>query len=207
MAVKSTKEKKTATPKNGVVKAKKSSKTSSRKNDDDEDDDFDEEEETDDWGKTEEDDDNWDPDFAEFDLPKRNKKISIYNNIMDNTVRIKIPNSVKQQAKYAFKLKELGFLGGQSTGWKRARQLANDDTISIEDLQNMKSWFARHKYTSYPGYSEWIKAGKPLDDNQWHNTRSIIAWMTWGSDAGFKLVNSDQNIKLLNKHYPLAVPI
>ena len=74
MAVKSTKEKKTATPKNGVVKAEKSSKTSSKKNVDDEDDDFDEEEETDDWGKTEEDDDNWDPDFAEFDLPKRTKK-------------------------------------------------------------------------------------------------------------------------------------
>jgi hypothetical protein len=31
MAVKSTKEKKTATPKNGVVKAEKSSKTSSKK--------------------------------------------------------------------------------------------------------------------------------------------------------------------------------
>ena len=38
MAVKSTKEKKTATPKNGVVKAEKSSKTSSKKNEDDEDD-------------------------------------------------------------------------------------------------------------------------------------------------------------------------
>ncbi len=74
MAVKSTKEKKTATPKNGVVKAEKSSKTSSRKNDDDEDDDLDEEEETDDWGKTEEEGDSWDPDFAEFDMPKTTKK-------------------------------------------------------------------------------------------------------------------------------------
>ena len=74
MAVKSTKEKKTATPKNGVVKAEKSSKTSSRKNDDDEDDDLDEEEEADDWGKTEEEDDSWDPDFAEFDMPKTTKK-------------------------------------------------------------------------------------------------------------------------------------
>jgi hypothetical protein len=79
MAVKSTKEKKTATPKNGVVKAEKSSKTSSKKNDDDEedahasdeDDDF---AETDDWGKTEEEDDSWDPDFAEFDMPKTAKK-------------------------------------------------------------------------------------------------------------------------------------
>jgi hypothetical protein len=77
MAVKSTKEQKTATPKNGVVKAEKSSKTSSKKNDEedahasDEDDDF---AETDDWNKTEEEDDSWDPDFAEFDLPKTSKK-------------------------------------------------------------------------------------------------------------------------------------
>jgi hypothetical protein len=80
MAVKSTKEKKTATPKNGVVKAEKSSKTSSKKNDDDEEEDAhasdedDDLEETDDWGKTEEDEDSWDPDFAEFDLPKTTKK-------------------------------------------------------------------------------------------------------------------------------------
>jgi hypothetical protein len=80
MAVKSTKEKKTATPKNGVVKAEKSSKTSSKKNEDDEEDAHasDEEDdfaETDDWGKTEEEDDSWDPDFAEFDLPKTSKKV------------------------------------------------------------------------------------------------------------------------------------
>jgi DNA-directed RNA polymerase subunit delta len=78
MAVKSTKEKKTATPKNGVVKAEKSSKTSSKKNDDEEDadasDEDDDLEETDDWGKTEEEDDSWDPDFAEFDMPKTTKK-------------------------------------------------------------------------------------------------------------------------------------
>ena len=79
MAVKSTKEKKTATPKNGVVKAEKSSKTSSKKNDDDEEDahasdEEDDLEETDDWGKTEEEDDSWDPDFAEFDMPKTAKK-------------------------------------------------------------------------------------------------------------------------------------
>ena len=75
MAVKSTKEKKTATPKNGVVKAEKSSKTSSKKNEDAEEEDLDDEEETDDWGKTEEEDDSWDPDFAEFDLPKTSKKV------------------------------------------------------------------------------------------------------------------------------------
>ena len=79
MAVKSTKEKKTATPKNGVVKAEKP--RSSKKKEDDEEDDLDEEEEdanasddVDDWGKVEEEDDSWDPDFAEFDIPKPTKK-------------------------------------------------------------------------------------------------------------------------------------
>ena len=121
---------------------------------------------------------------------------------MDNTVRIKIPNSVKQQAKYAFKLKDLGFNGATATGWRRAKQLANDDSISIEDLQTMRAWFARHIYTSYPGYKSWVDAGKPLDDTQWHNTRSIIAWLTWAGNAGFNWINSDANLRLLNKHYP-----
>ena len=56
MAVKSTKEKKTATPKNGVVKAEKS--RSSKKKVDDEEDDLDDEEEND----TDDNDDNVDED-------------------------------------------------------------------------------------------------------------------------------------------------
>ena len=71
---------------------------------------------------------------------------------MDDSVRIKIPVSVKKQAKYAYKLKELGFLGGTATGWKRAKQLSEDPSISIEDLRDEKSWFARHVYASYPSY-------------------------------------------------------
>ncbi|MBP5999780.1 MAG: hypothetical protein KA534_04940 [Sediminibacterium sp.] len=79
MAVKSTKEKKTATPKNGVVKAEKSKSSKKKVDEDEEDEDLDVEEEdanasddVDDWGKAE--DDSWDPDFAEFDLPKPTKK-------------------------------------------------------------------------------------------------------------------------------------
>jgi hypothetical protein len=118
------------------------------------------------------------------------------------SVRIRIPTNVKKEAQYAFKLKELGFKGGTSTGWSRAKQLANDDTISIKDLQNIKAFFARHLYTSQEGYSEWVKAGKPLDDSKWHRTNSIIAWLIWGGNSAFKWVNNDTNIKLLNKHFP-----
>ena len=73
MALKTIKEKKASTPKNGIVKADKASKSAAKKKDVD-DYDLDEEEEVnDDLEKTEE-DTSWDPDFEEFDLPKKASK-------------------------------------------------------------------------------------------------------------------------------------
>jgi nucleolin len=74
MALKTIKEKKAATAKNGELKAEKLSKSTSKKKDVDEDDlDEEDEEVNDDWEKTEE-DTSWDPDFEEFDLPKKAAK-------------------------------------------------------------------------------------------------------------------------------------
>jgi nucleolin len=73
MALKTIKEKKAAAPKNGVLKADKASKSAAKKKDVDEDDLEEEEEVNDDWEKTEE-DASWDPDFEEFDLPKKASK-------------------------------------------------------------------------------------------------------------------------------------
>ena len=73
MALKTIKEKKASTPKNGIVKADKASKSAAKKKDVDEDDLEDEEDLKDDWEKTEE-DTSWDPDFEEFDLPKKASK-------------------------------------------------------------------------------------------------------------------------------------
>jgi nucleolin len=70
MALKTIKENKTAAPKNGVLKAEKVSKSATKKKDVDEDDLDEEEEVKDDWEKTEE-DASWDPDFEEFDMPKK----------------------------------------------------------------------------------------------------------------------------------------
>ncbi len=70
MALKTIKEKKAAAPKNGVLKADKASKSAAKKKDVDEDDLDEEEEVKDDWEKTEE-DASWDPDFEEFDMPKK----------------------------------------------------------------------------------------------------------------------------------------
>jgi hypothetical protein len=116
-------------------------------------------------------------------------------------VMVKVPINVKNVALYSFKLKKLGFGGGVETGWKRAKQLATKDSIPIEDLKYMRAWFARHLYASYPSYKMWKKAGRPKD-SKWHKKHGIISWLIWSADAGFKWVNSQKNINLLNKHYP-----
>jgi len=118
-----------------------------------------------------------------------------------SSVMVKVPTNVKNTAIYAYKLRKLGFKGGQETGWKRAKQLSTKETIPLEDLRYMRAWFARHVFTSYPTYRKWQKAGRPKD-NFWHNKHGIISWIIWGSDSAFRWVNSTKNINLLNKHFP-----
>lgn len=113
-------------------------------------------------------------------------------------IMIKIPLNVKLEAKKAFKLRELGFKGGLETGWKRAKQLSEKDSIPIQDLRFMRNWYARHVYTSYPNFKKWKDSGMPLD-KQWYNRRSIISWLIWGGDSGRVFVNN--NTQLLNIHY------
>jgi hypothetical protein len=117
-------------------------------------------------------------------------------------ILVKVHQNLKKAAQYAFKLQKLGFKGGQSTGWKRAKQLATKSEISIKDLRYIRSFFARHVYTSYPTFKKWINAGKPKTDSYWYNKHSIIAIYIWGGPAAIKWVNTMTNLKLLNKTYP-----
>jgi hypothetical protein len=95
---------------------------------------------------------------------------------------------VMNVARNAFKLKKMGFRGGLQTGWKRARQLATRDTVSIQDIKYMRAWFARHVYTSYPTFKAWKNAGRPKD-KKWHRRQGIIAWLIWGGDSAFRWIN------------------
>lgn len=117
-----------------------------------------------------------------------------------SSIMVKVPENVKKWALYAFKLKKLGFQGGKKTGWRRAKQLATKEFIPIEDLRYMRNWFARHIVTSYPGFKKWNSLGRPKDKS-WHNKRAIISWILWGSNAGFRWVNSQRTINLLNKYF------
>jgi serine/threonine protein kinase len=134
--------------------------------------------------------------FEEFDQTGGKKQF--YGK--KSSVNVRIPKNVKKWAQYAFYLKKSGFQGALETGWKRAKQLANNDFIPIEDLRYMRNWYARHIYTSYPGFKQWIDAGKPMDES-WHNKRAIQSWVTWGGNPGFKWINSDKVINLLNNHF------
>jgi hypothetical protein len=113
-------------------------------------------------------------------------------------IMVKVPKEVKKETQEAFMLRSLGFKGGLETGWKRATQLTTKAAIPIQDLRFMRNWYARHVYTSYPGYKKWKDSGRP-NDKKWHNKRSIISWIIWGGDSGRKFVND--NISLLNSHY------
>lgn len=117
-----------------------------------------------------------------------------------SSVMVKVPSNVQKWAAYAFKLKDMGFKGAQETGWKRARQLATQETIPIEDVRYMHAWFNRHIYTSYPGFKEWIKEGRPKT-KEWQNKRSIIAIVTWGGPAALKWLNSKKILDLLENQY------
>jgi hypothetical protein len=113
---------------------------------------------------------------------------------------VKVPMNVKKWALYALKLKKMGFEGATETGWKRAKQLATKEYIPIEDLRYMRNWYARHIYTSYPGYKHWEDLGRPKDAI-YHKQHAIQSWLTWGGNAGFRWVNSQKTIDALNSYF------
>jgi len=114
------------------------------------------------------------------------KKLKIETKNNDCGKGFKVPNNVKKQAKIGLIMHKLGYQGGTSTGWDRARQLIYCDEIDEDTIRTMKAWFARHTHTSYPGYEQWVKKGKPLskDGNDKSKYRGAVAWLIWGGDPG-----------------------
>jgi hypothetical protein len=116
----------------------------------------------------------------------------------DSIKLIKVPVNVKKEAEKAFYLRDLGFKGAVETGWKRAKQLSTQNFIPIEDLRFMRNWYARHIYTSYPGYKKWKESGSKTSKEN-HKIRSVNSWLTWGGNSGLDFVN--KHTDLLNKTF------
>lgn len=135
-----------------------------------------------------------------FDVKGGAQGKQYFGNKQKSKFLVKVPKEVKKVAIYAFRLKKIGFQGATETGWRRAKQLATQDTIPIEDLRYMRNWFARHIIASYPTFREWQRAGRPKT-KEWYDKHGIISWITWAGNAGFKWVNSKRNIELLNRYF------
>lgn len=114
------------------------------------------------------------------------KKLKVKTKSNDCGDGYKVPSNVKRQAKIGLIMHKLGYKGGTSTGWDRARQLIYCDEVDEDTIQTMKAWFARHEYTSYPGYKNWVKKGKPLskDGRDKSKYRGAVSWLIWGGDEG-----------------------
>jgi hypothetical protein len=108
-----------------------------------------------------------------------------------------ITKDMKKNAEYALMLLELGYQGGTETGKQRAKQLKEQSYLTIDDIRNMRNWYARHIYTSYPGFRRYIESdGKDIN-------RGAISWMLWGGSDSIGYINNltDDLNKYFNKNY------
>jgi hypothetical protein len=90
------------------------------------------------------------------------------------------PEGVRNNAKRGLELRREFNRGGTAVGVARARSLSNGQSIPLETIRRMVSYFARHEVD---------KKGK-----DWGNTSNpsagYIAWLLWGGDAGKTWANS-----------------
>lgn len=82
-------------------------------------------------------------------------------------------------ARRALKWREDGKATGAGTpvGWTRANQLANGESLSLDTVKRMYSFFSRHEVD---------KKGKGFYSGPEFPSNGRIMWDAWGGDAGFR---------------------
>lgn len=106
---------------------------------------------------------------------------------------------MQSAARRAIKYKEQGKAKGAGTavGWTRAGQLARGESLSLDTVKRMYSFFSRHEVD---------KKGKDWDNAE-NPSNGKIMWLAWGGDAGFSwsraIVNREKN--KTNKSYELGI--
>lgn len=86
-------------------------------------------------------------------------------------------SGMKAAARRAIKWKEEGKAKGAGTavGWTRAGQLARGESLSLDTVKRMYSFFSRHEVD---------KKGKDFYNSS-NPSNGRIMWEAWGGDAGF----------------------
>ena len=110
-------------------------------------------------------------------------------------------SSMKAAARKAIKFKEDGKANGAGTnvGWTRAHQIVNGESLSLDTVKRMFSFFSRHEVD---------KKGKNWG-SQADPSNGYIMWLAWGGDAGYswsrRIVNAEKD-KFLFSDFGKSVP-
>ena len=86
------------------------------------------------------------------------------------------PKGVQEAAQQGLDYRREYGRGGTAVGVARARDLSNGASVSLETINRMVSFFARHEENRVPPSEKTLPDGGPT--NGW------IAWLLWGGDAG-----------------------
>ena len=86
-------------------------------------------------------------------------------------------SGMKAAAHKAIKFKEDGKANGAGTnvGWTRAHQIVNGESLSLDTVKRMFSFFSRHEVDKKG--ENWGSQSDP--------SNGYIMWLAWGGDAGF----------------------
>ena len=112
-------------------------------------------------------------------------------------------SGMQSAARRAIKLKEQGKAKGAGTavGWTRAGQLARGESLSLDTVKRMYSFFSRHEVD---------KKGKDWDNAE-NPSNGKIMWLAWGGDAGFswsrRIVEREKNSQKMIKSNELLEEI
>ncbi len=84
------------------------------------------------------------------------------------------PQGVQSNARRGLELRREFNRGGTEVGVARARSLSNGQSIPLETIRRMVSYFARHEVDKKG--EDWGNTSNP--------SAGYIAWLLWGGDAG-----------------------
>jgi hypothetical protein len=92
------------------------------------------------------------------------------------------PVEVAAAAKRGLELREKFRRGGTSVGARRAKELAERQSLSLRDVVSMSAYFARHGFDKSAMSHEWGDESDP--------SAGYIAWLLWGGEPGRRWADS-----------------
>jgi len=126
--------------------------------------------------------------FKEEDAKYALEALAVTEEIVKADGGYKPTSGMKSAAAKAIKWKEDGKANGAGTnvGWTRAHQIVNGESLSLDTVKRMYSFFSRHEVD---------KQGKEWDKP----SHGKVMWYAWGGDAGYSwsraIVERENKIK------------